>query len=51
MNKKQKNLSTEGKEAENNTDTVPAVGGTDDLLHAAKDLLSGGPVLAVVPGS
>ena len=44
------NLGTERKEVENNTDTIPAVTGTDDLLHTAKDLLRSCPVLAAVEG-
>ena len=45
------NLGTERKEVENNTDTIPAVTGTDDLLHAAEDLIWSCPVLAAVEGS
>merc|ERR1711980_76124 len=44
-------LGTEGKEGEDNTDTVPAVGGPDDTLDTGEDLLRGGEALAAVPGS
>merc|ERR1711920_1078402 len=44
-------LSTKWKEGKDDADTIPAVGGSDDVLHAAEDLISSRPVLASIPGS
>merc|ERR1712071_159899 len=44
-------LMAEREEGQDGADAVPAIGGTDDVLHAGEDLLRASPVLARIPGS
>merc|ERR1711915_939452 len=44
-------LCTEREEGKDDTNAVPAVGGSNDILHATENFIRSGPVLASVPGS